>query len=77
MAYQLLILIVREPHCSGERRKNLMLSWSMTFLIIGLIAAVLGMTGIAGAATQIAWVLFVLFIVLFLISLVTGSRRTG
>ena len=54
-----------------------MLSWSMTFLIIGLIAAVLGMSGIAGAATQIAWILFVLFIVLFLISLVTGSRRTG
>jgi uncharacterized membrane protein YtjA (UPF0391 family) len=54
-----------------------MLSWSMTFLIVGLIAAVLGMTGIAGAATQIAWGLFVLFIVLFLISLVTGGRRTG
>jgi len=70
-------LIIREPQCSGERRRSLMLSWSMTFLIIGLIAAVLGMTGIAGAATQIAWVLFVLFIVLFLISLVTGSRRTG
>ena len=33
-----------------------MLSWSMTFLIIGLIAAVLGMSGIAGAATQIAWI---------------------
>ena len=35
-----------------------MLNWSITFLIIGLIAGVLGFTGVAGAATQIAWVLF-------------------
>jgi uncharacterized membrane protein YtjA (UPF0391 family) len=52
-----------------------MLSWSITFLIIGLIAAVLGFTGIAGTATQIAWALFVIFIVLFIASLFVGRGR--
>ena len=42
-----------------------MLSWSITFLVVGLIAGVLGLSGIAGAATQIAWILFVVFLVLF------------
>ncbi|HSE90243.1 MAG TPA: DUF1328 domain-containing protein, partial [Candidatus Binatia bacterium] len=32
-----------------------MLRWSITFLVIGLIAGVLGFTGVAGAASQIAW----------------------
>jgi uncharacterized membrane protein YtjA (UPF0391 family) len=32
-----------------------MLSWSITFLVVGLIAGILGLSGIAGAATQIAW----------------------
>jgi uncharacterized membrane protein YtjA (UPF0391 family) len=31
-----------------------MLSWVMVFLIVAIIAAVLGFGGIAGAATQIA-----------------------
>jgi uncharacterized membrane protein YtjA (UPF0391 family) len=53
-----------------------MLSWAITFLIIGLIAGVLGLTGIAGAATQIAWILFVVFLGLFVVSLVMG-RRSG
>ena len=57
------------------RRKHVMLSWSMTFLVIGLIAGVLGFTGIAGAATQIAWILFVVFLVLFVVSLVMGRGR--
>ncbi|MDH3445552.1 MAG: DUF1328 domain-containing protein [Deltaproteobacteria bacterium] len=53
-----------------------MLSWAVTFLIIGLTAAVLGFTGIAGAATQIAWILFVVFLVLAVVALVTGRSRT-
>ena len=51
---------------------SVMLSWSMTFLVIGLIAGILGFSGIAGAATQIAWILFVVFLVLFVVSLVMG-----
>ena len=51
-----------------------MLSWSITFLVIGLVAGLLGLSGIAGAATHIAWILFVGFLVLFLASLVMGRR---
>jgi uncharacterized membrane protein YtjA (UPF0391 family) len=52
-----------------------MLNWSITFLVIGLIAGVLGFSGVAGAATQIAWILFVIFLVLFVASLIMGRGR--
>ncbi len=51
-----------------------MLSWSVTFLIIALIAAALGFGGIAGTAVGIAKVLFFVFIVLFIVSLIFGRR---
>jgi len=51
-----------------------MISWSITFLIIGLIAAVLGFTGIAGTATHIAWILFVVGIILAIVFAITGRR---
>ncbi|MBH9311372.1 DUF1328 domain-containing protein [Pseudomonas aeruginosa] len=52
-----------------------MLSWAITFLIIAIIAAVLGFGGIAGAATGIAKILFGLFLVLFVVSFFFGRRR--
>lgn len=55
--------------------ENIMLSWAITFLIIAIIAAVLGFGGIAGAATGIAKILFVLFLVLFVVSFFFGRRR--
>lgn len=51
-----------------------MLTWSLTFLIIALIAAALGFGGIAGTAVGIAKILFFVFIVLFLLSLIFGRR---
>ena len=51
-----------------------MLSWAITFLIIALIAAVLGFGGIAGTAVGFAKILFFVFIVLFVVSLVFGRR---
>ena len=66
----------REDRTKNARKEEqVMLNWSLTFLVIGLIAAVLGFTGLAGAATQIAWILFVIFLVLFLVSLVTSRGR--
>ena len=47
-----------------------MLSWALTFLVIAIIAAVLGFGGIAGAAAGIAELLFYVFVVLFLIAIV-------
>lgn len=51
-----------------------MLRWSITFLIIALIAAVLGFGEIAGAATGIAKILFVVFLIIFIITIVLGRR---
>jgi uncharacterized membrane protein YtjA (UPF0391 family) len=51
-----------------------MLSYAVTFLIIAIIAGVLGFGVIAGTAAMIAKVLFVLFLILFLASLFGGKR---
>lgn len=53
-----------------------MLSWAVTFLIIALIAAVLGFGNIAGSAAWIAQILFVVFLIAFLVTLFTGRRRS-
>ena len=52
-----------------------MLRWAFTFLVLGLIAGMLGFTGIAANAAWIAQVLFVVFLVLFLVSALTGAVR--
>ena len=49
-----------------------MMSWALTFLIIAIIAALLGFTGIAGAATNIAWLLFVIGLIVALIFFLRG-----
>lgn len=49
-----------------------MLSYAVTFLVIAIIAGVLGFGVIAGTAAMIAKVLFVVFLVLFLASLLRG-----
>lgn len=54
-----------------------MLNWALTFLVIALIAAVLGFTSIAGAAIGIAKILFYIFLILFLVSLVSHLFRGG
>ena len=56
-------------------RNYVMLSWAITFLIVALIAGVLGFGVIAGTAATIAKICFFVFIVLFLVSLLTG--RSG
>lgn len=49
-----------------------MLRWALLFLVVGLIAGVLGFTGIAGASIAIAKILFFIFMVLFLALLIGG-----
>jgi uncharacterized membrane protein YtjA (UPF0391 family) len=51
-----------------------MLRWALTFLIIALIAALLGFTNVAGTSMEIAKILFFVFLVLFVIMLVAGRR---
>ncbi|NDV86375.1 DUF1328 domain-containing protein [Aurantimonas aggregata] len=52
-----------------------MIGWAITFLIIALIAAVLGFGGIAGTAVGIAKIIFFVAIVLFVLSLIFGRSR--
>jgi uncharacterized membrane protein YtjA (UPF0391 family) len=49
-----------------------MLGWSLSFLIIALLAGLLGFGAIAGTAAWIAKMLFVLFLILFVVSLIFG-----
>jgi len=53
-----------------------MLHWAVVFLVVALVAAVLGFGVIAGTAAEIAKILFVLFLILFVWSLVLGRTRT-
>jgi len=55
-------------HGGGE----LMLHMALVFLVIGVIAALLGFTTIAGAAFGVAKFLAGLFLILFLVFLVIG-----
>lgn len=52
-----------------------MIGWAVTFLIIALIAGVLGLTGVAAAAVDIAWILFVVGLVLSVVFFVLGRGR--
>ena len=49
-----------------------MLKWALTFLVIGLVAALLGFTGVAGASFAIAKVLALVFAALFIVFLLLG-----
>jgi uncharacterized membrane protein YtjA (UPF0391 family) len=55
-------------------RRIPMISWAVTFLVVAIIAAILGFTGIAGVATNIAWILFVVGLVLAIVFAVMGRR---
>ncbi|QTL37501.1 MULTISPECIES: DUF1328 family protein [Pseudoalteromonas] len=52
-----------------------MLRWSLGFLVLALISAILGFGGIAGAAAGIAKILFFVFIALVLLSFVLPAIR--
>lgn len=51
-----------------------MLNLAITFLVVALIAAVLGFGVLAGTAMEIAKILFFVFIVLFVVSMFAGRR---
>ncbi len=51
-----------------------MLTWTLIFLAVALVAGALGFSGIASTASGFAKVLFFIFLVLFAVSLVTGGQ---
>ena len=52
-----------------------MLGYTLMFLLIAIIAAILGFGVIAGTAALIARVCFLVFLVLFIAALFRGGRR--
>jgi uncharacterized membrane protein YtjA (UPF0391 family) len=55
-------------------KEDIVLYYALVFLIVGVIASVLGASGVAAVASQIAWVLFVIGIVLLIVHIVQGRR---
>lgn len=51
-----------------------MFGWALTFLIIAIIAALLGFGYLAGMAAWMAKILFLVGLVLFVVFLVLGRR---
>jgi uncharacterized membrane protein YtjA (UPF0391 family) len=66
----------RHTFCFLSNRKGgvPVLYYALVFLIVGLVAGVLGATGVAVIASKIAWILFVVGIVLLVVHLATGRR---
>jgi uncharacterized membrane protein YtjA (UPF0391 family) len=52
-----------------------MFGWVVAFLIVALIAGILGFGGIAGASVEIAKLIFFIAVLLFVISAVVGLAR--
>ena len=49
-----------------------MLRWAMIFLVVAIIAALLGFGGIASASAGIAKTLFFVFLIIFVVMLALG-----
>jgi uncharacterized membrane protein YtjA (UPF0391 family) len=58
-----------------DKEERVMFGWVVTFLIVALIAGILGFGGVAGASIEIAKIIFFIAVVLFLISAVFGLVR--
>jgi uncharacterized membrane protein YtjA (UPF0391 family) len=55
-------------------KEAIMIGWAATFLVIAIIAGVLGFSGIAGTAVNLAWILFVVGLVLAVVFGLLGRR---
>jgi uncharacterized membrane protein YtjA (UPF0391 family) len=51
-----------------------MLTWAWLFLVLAVIAAILGFAGIATAVAGLFRVLFFIFLAIFVIGLIAGRR---
>lgn len=51
-----------------------MLSYSILFLLLAIVAGALGFGVIAGTAAMIAKICFIIFVILFVVSLFRGRR---
>jgi uncharacterized membrane protein YtjA (UPF0391 family) len=74
-------IVSSEAAPQRRREKNIetegltMLSWVVTFLVIALIAGILGFGGLAGASIEIAKIIFFIAVILFLVSAIMSVAR--
>jgi uncharacterized membrane protein YtjA (UPF0391 family) len=61
--------------CALIREGVTMLKWAAIFLVIAVVAAILGFGGIAAGAVEIAKVLFFVFLILFVVTFIMGMRK--
>ena len=66
----------RAVRVAATPEESKMLYWAGVFLIIAIVAAIVGWGSLAGLAATIAKILFVVFLVLFVLSLFTGRGRS-
>lgn len=52
-----------------------MLSWSITFFFIAIVAGIFGFTSIAISAVSIGKLLFFVFVLLFIVSIIAPKLR--
>lgn len=52
-----------------------MLQWAVTFLVLALIAGLLGFGGVAAVSVEMAKVMFFIFLVLFIVAAIFGAVR--
>lgn len=53
-------------------KESVMLTWTLIFLVISLIAGALGFSGVSGAAAGVARILFMIFLIALVVSLILG-----
>lgn len=56
-------------------KRGTVLQWAVTFLVVALIAGLLGFGGVAAVSEEMAKILFFVFIILFLIAMVAHVVR--
>jgi uncharacterized membrane protein YtjA (UPF0391 family) len=59
---------------SLSAKEKIVIGTTATFLIVAVVAALLGLSGVAGLATSIAWMLFVVGLILAVVFAVLGRR---
>jgi uncharacterized membrane protein YtjA (UPF0391 family) len=58
----------------AQKSEAFMLYWAAVFLVIALVAGVLGLGGVAVISKEIAWILFIVGLVLAVIAFFMGRR---
>jgi uncharacterized membrane protein YtjA (UPF0391 family) len=69
--------LYRHDHSFHRKGISAMLRYALIFLVVALVAGLLGFGGLAGAAVGIAKILFYIFIILFVVGLVMHLVRGG